>query len=102
MHALFKTFRLTQRRNPTVWINDAWSEAELFEKRAGIYSSRPRMTVFAELGSGQDNLVNMYTMTPEQRDRWRIKRKLMHQDVGIQAVRMFREFQNNESRVIAL
>lgn len=57
--------------------------------------------MFAELGSGQTNLVNMYTITPEQRERWRIQRKLMHHGVGIQSVRRYREFQNDESRLIA-
>ncbi|KAK5635859.1 hypothetical protein RRF57_011572 [Xylaria bambusicola] len=88
-------------RNPTIWINDAWTASELFDKRAGIYSSRPRMLVFAELGAGQDNLLNMYTTTPEQRDRWRVHRKLIHYGVGIQSVRRYRDFQNNESRVVA-
>ncbi|KUI63565.1 Cytochrome P450 1A1 [Cytospora mali] len=88
-------------RRPTVWINDAWTASDLFEKRAGIYSSRPRMLVFAELGSGQSNLVNMYTWTPEQRERWRVQRKLMHHAVGVQQVRKYRSFQNDESRVVA-
>lgn len=59
------------------------------------------MLVFAELGAGQSNLVNMYTWTPEQRERWRVQRKLMHHAVGIQSVRKYRSFQNDESRVIA-
>lgn len=88
-------------RNPTVWINDAWAASELFDKRAGIYSSRPRMVVFAELGAGQSNLVNMYTWTPEQRERWRVQRKLMHHAVGVQQVRKYQSFQNDESRVVA-
>lgn len=88
-------------RNPTIWINDAWAASELFEKRAGIYSSRPRMVVFAELGAGQSNLVNMYTWTPEQRDRWRVQRKLMHHAVGVQQVRKYRSFQNDESKLVA-
>ncbi|ORY66159.1 cytochrome P450 [Pseudomassariella vexata] len=88
-------------RNPTVWINDAWTASEIFEKRAGIYSSRPRMLVFAELGAGQSNLVNMYTFTPSQRDRWRVHRKLMHHGVGVQQVRRYRDFQNNESKTVA-
>lgn len=89
-------------RNPTVWINDAWTASDLFEKRAGIYSSRPRMLVFAELGAGQSNLVNQYTFSPEQRERWRLQRKLMHNGVGVQAVRKYRGFQNDESRLVAL
>lgn len=59
------------------------------------------MLVFAELGGGQDNLVNMYTSTREERARFRVHRKLTHQGIGVQAVRKFREFQNNESRVVA-
>lgn len=89
-------------RNPTVWINDAWAASDLFEKRAGIYSSRPKMLVFAELGAGQSNLVNQYTFNPEQRERWRLQRKLMHHGVGVQAVRKYRSFQNDESRLVAL
>jgi hypothetical protein len=89
-------------RNPTVWINDAWTASELLDKRAGIYCSRPRMLVFAELGAGQNNLVNMITTTPEMRDRFRIQRKLMHQGVGIQQVKRYRKFQNDESKVVAL
>lgn len=59
------------------------------------------MLVFAELGSGQSNLVNMYTWTPAQRERWRVQRKLMHSAVGVQQVRKYRSFQNDESRVVA-
>lgn len=89
-------------RNPTVWINDAWAASEILDKRAGIYASRPRMVVFAELGAGQSNLVNMYTMTPAQRDRWRVHRRLMHHGVGVQSARRYRTFQNDESRLVAL
>ncbi|GME48299.1 putative cytochrome p450 protein [Neofusicoccum parvum] len=89
-------------RNPTVWINDAWTASELLDKRAGIYCSRPRMLVFAELGAGQKNLLNMYTDTQSGRDRWRVHRKLMHSGVGIQQVRKYRTFQDDESKVVAL
>lgn len=98
----FKSNTSSTPRNPTVWINDAWAANDLLDKRAGIYASRPRMVVFAELGGGQANLVNMYTMTPQQRDRWRAHRKLMHHGVGVQSVRRYRSFQNDESRVVAL
>ncbi|KAF2867757.1 cytochrome P450 [Massariosphaeria phaeospora] len=74
---------------------------ELLDKRAGIYSSRPKMLVFAELGAGQNNLVNMYTTTQAERDRWRVQRKLTHQGVGIQQVKKYRDFQNDESKVVA-
>jgi hypothetical protein len=46
-------------RNPTIWINDVWAASELLDKRAGIYSSRPRMVVFGDLGTGDWNLVTM-------------------------------------------
>lgn len=94
-------------RRPTVWINDASSASELLDKKAAIYASRPRMVVFAELtdmGQSSDphakvkghNLVTMF-----YGDRWRVHRKLTHTGVGLQQVRKYRGFQNNESRVIA-
>ncbi|EJD48425.1 cytochrome P450 [Auricularia subglabra TFB-10046 SS5] len=89
-------------RRPTVWLNDAWAASELLDKRAAVYSSRPRMVVFAELGAGQSNLVNMYTVTPAQRERWRVHRRITHAGVGIQKVREYRAFQDAESRVVAL
>ncbi|KAH8896689.1 cytochrome P450 [Thozetella sp. PMI_491] len=89
-------------RNPTIWINDAWAAHEIFEKKAQIYASRPRMVVFGELGSGQSNLVTMRVRNPAERDHWRVHRKLMHVGVGVQAVRRYRDVQNNESKVVAL
>ncbi|KAK3075832.1 hypothetical protein LTR53_000534 [Teratosphaeriaceae sp. CCFEE 6253] len=94
-------------RSPTVWINDAQSASELLEKKAAVYSSRPRMVVFAELtGMHQspdpnarvpgENLVTMF-----YGERWRVHRKLTHQGVGLQQVRRYRGFQNDESKVIA-
>ncbi|RDW72533.1 cytochrome P450 [Aspergillus mulundensis] len=83
-------------RRPTIWLNDAWTAHEILDKRAAIYSSRPRMVVFAELGAGQSNMVNMY-----YGDRWRLHRKLTHIGVGLQQVRKYRGFQNDESKVIA-
>ncbi|GAB7354615.1 hypothetical protein MBLNU459_g5053t1 [Dothideomycetes sp. NU459] len=85
-------------RNPTVWINDAWSASALLDKKAALYASRPRMLVFAELtGMGQSNMVNMHYGA-----RWRVHRKLTHQGVGLQQVRAYRGFQNDEARVLAL
>ncbi|GAB1315358.1 Cytochrome P450 monooxygenase [Madurella fahalii] len=89
-------------RNPTVWINDAWCAHEVFEKKAQIYTSRPRMIVFGELGSGQSNLVTMQIRNQAERDHWRIHRKLMHIGVGVQSVRGYRAIQNNESKVVAI
>ncbi|EPE02437.1 cytochrome p450 [Ophiostoma piceae UAMH 11346] len=89
-------------RNPTVWINDAWCAHEILEKKAQIYASRPRMVVFGELGTGQTNLVTMRVRNNAERENWRVHRKLMHLGVGVQAVRRYRDVQNNESKVVAL
>jgi hypothetical protein len=78
--------KLTRSRRPTIWINDAWAANEILVKRAGIYSSRPRMLMFAELGVGQSNLLHKYTYTKEQRERFRDLRKITHHGVGIQQV----------------
>ncbi len=75
---------------------------EIFEKKAQIYASRPRMVVFGELGSGQSSLVTMRVLSNQDREHWRIHRKLMHLGVGVQSVRGYRAIQNNESKVIAL
>ncbi|OJJ07010.1 hypothetical protein ASPVEDRAFT_876441 [Aspergillus versicolor CBS 583.65] len=83
-------------RRPTIWLCDAWTTHALLDKRAALYASRPRMVVFAELGAGQSNLVNMY-----YGDRWRLHRKLTHMGVGLQQVRKYRGFQNDESRLVA-
>ena len=84
-------------RNPTIWLNTAQSASDLLDKRAGIYASRPRMIVFGELSMGQSNIVSMY-----YGDRWRVHRKLTHMGVGLQHVRSYSGFQNNESKVVAL
>lgn len=37
---------------PTIWLLDAWAADELLNKRAGIWSSRPELVVFRDLGTG--------------------------------------------------
>ncbi|EFX02538.1 cytochrome p450 monooxygenase [Grosmannia clavigera kw1407] len=83
-------------------INDAWCAHEILEKKAQVYASRPRMVVFGELGTGQTNLVTMRVRSAAERDHWRIHRKLMHLGVGVQAVRRYRNVQNNVSKAVAL
>jgi len=63
-------------RNPTIWICNAWCAHELLEKRAQIYSSRPRMVVFGDLGTGQSNLVSM--RSKHDPDLKRIQFQLLH------------------------
>jgi hypothetical protein len=67
-------------------LNVAWAANDLLVKQAGIYSSRPRMLMFAELGVGQNNPLHMYTYTKQQRERIRDLRKLTHHGVGVQQV----------------
>ena len=55
------------------------------------------MVVFGELSMGQSNMVSMF-----YGDRWRVHRKLTHMGVGLQHVRSYSSFQNNESKVVAL
>ncbi|KIW84040.1 hypothetical protein Z517_03286 [Fonsecaea pedrosoi CBS 271.37] len=83
---------------PTVIANDCWSASELMDRRANIYSSRPHMVLvgdmFDESTTNQTSLV--------YGDQWRTHRRIMHAAVGAQAVRAYRSFQGNESRVLAL
>lgn len=59
-------------RVPSIFVNDAWAASDLMEKRANIYSSRPRHVVLGDLlGNSNCNQVLL-----EYGDRWRIHRKL--------------------------
>ncbi|KAF5849530.1 hypothetical protein GGP41_004971 [Bipolaris sorokiniana] len=87
-------------RRPTIWINDAWAADEILVKRSNIYNSRPHMLMFGELMNGQDNLIHKYTYTNEQRERFRVLRKITHHGVGIQQVQQYREFQDDENKVV--
>lgn len=58
-------------RAPTITVNDAWAASDLMEKRANIYSSRPRHVVLGEiLGNLKNQTLQKYN------DGWRIHRKL--------------------------
>ena len=83
-------------RHPTIWLNDAWVTSELLDKRANIYSSRPHMIVFGDLGTGDWNLVTM-----KYSQRWREHRKITHMGVGMQQVKSYQKFQNDESKLVA-
>ncbi|KYG45255.1 hypothetical protein M433DRAFT_67689 [Acidomyces richmondensis BFW] len=82
-------------RTPTIWLNDCWSASELLDKREN-YCSRPHLVVLGDLAGGQTNIVTMY-----YGDRWRLHRKLTHYAVGVQKVRLYRSFQDDESKVTA-
>jgi hypothetical protein len=59
-------------RRPIIVANDAWSASELMEKRAPIYSSRPRITIMGDMFNWTVNnqVCQVYG------DRWRSHRKL--------------------------
>ena len=50
------------------------------------------MLMFAELMSGQMNLLHKYTYTKEQREKFRDLRRVTHQGVGIQQVSVTQGF----------
>lgn len=65
------------------------------------------MVVFAEL-TGMRQSADPHAKNPGSNlvtmfygDRWRVHRKITHMGVGLQQVRKYRDFQNDESRVIA-
>jgi len=80
---------------PTVWLNDAWVADELLNKRAAIYSSRPELIVFRDLGTGPSNIISM-----RYDSRWRDMRKVTHHGIGMQQTRSYRTIQDNESKQI--
>lgn len=83
---------------PSIIINDAWAISDLFDKRADIYSSRPRMYAMGDMvGATETNQVCLV-----YGDQWRLHRRLMHTAVGSQAIKAHRPFQGDESKVLAL
>ncbi|KAL6241453.1 hypothetical protein RBB50_011717 [Rhinocladiella similis] len=85
-----------QGHRPTIMCNDIWSISDLLDKKASIYSSRPRMIAMGDMiNATGNNQVNL-----EYGDKWRLHRRLMHTAVGSQAVRPFRDIQANESKIL--
>lgn len=65
-------------REPHIIVNDSWTASELMEKRADIYSSRPRRVVMGDVcGTTESNQVLL-----KYNDHWRAQRKVM---VGIRS-----------------
>lgn len=61
---------------PVIVCNDAWSISDLFEKRASIYSSRPRMVMMGDsLNTSDSNQVCL-----KYNDQWRLHRRLTVSD----------------------
>lgn len=103
-------------RYPRILINDAWVASDLLEKKADVFSSRPRLVVMGDA----INCTTTNQTTLPYGDRWRLHRKLMvgisssrilisanlsnclaqHAAVGSQAVRNYRSFQGDEAKVL--
>lgn len=60
-------------REPRIIVQDAWVASDLLEKRADIFSSRPRLVVMGDVIDA--TTTNQTTLV--YGDRWRIHRKLM-------------------------
>lgn len=60
-------------RHPRIILSDAWVASDLLEKRADVFSSRPRLVVMGDL----INCTTTNQTTLVYGDRWRIHRKLM-------------------------
>lgn len=58
---------------PVIVCNDAWTISDLLEKRAAIYSSRPRLVTLADLP--ETTYTNQIALG--YGDRWRLHRRLM-------------------------
>ncbi|PIA89106.1 Cytochrome P450 2E1 [Cercospora beticola] len=74
---------------PVIVCNDAWCISDLFEKRANIYSSRPRMVMMGDLTDTTNN--NQVCL--KYNDQWRLHRRLT-------AVKEYRPFQGDETKVL--
>ncbi|KPI36639.1 Fumitremorgin C synthase [Cyphellophora attinorum] len=83
-------------REPRIIINDAWDACELMEKRADIWSSRPHLIAMGDA----INLTETNQTVLPYGDRWRLHRRLMHTAVGTQAVRSYKGFQADESKIL--
>jgi len=59
-------------RVPNIFVNDCWTAADLMEKRANIYSCRPKHIVLGEM---LNNTNYNQTLLPYG-DKWRVHRKL--------------------------
>ena len=66
-------FTLWIGREPRIIINDAWVACDLMEKRADIWSSRPKIIAMGDAINATDT--NQTTLV--YGDRWRLHRRLM-------------------------
>ncbi|EXJ70648.1 uncharacterized protein A1O5_05638 [Cladophialophora psammophila CBS 110553] len=87
----------TLKFGSTYWVvaNSRRVAYELLEKRASIYSSRMSLPMAHHIVSGEKRMVLM-----PYGESWRLQRKLMHQVLNISQQRIFKPFQDLESRAL--
>lgn len=79
-------------RRPTLVICDPNVAVELMEKRSAKYSSRPRMVVMGEMYNGNASIL----MQPYGKG-WSVRRKMLHQALNPQALRLYKPTQTAEA-----
>ncbi|RKL43253.1 hypothetical protein BFJ72_g4666 [Fusarium proliferatum] len=81
---------------PRIIMSDAWVASDLLEKKSDVFSSRPKLIMMGDL----INTTTTNQTMLEYGNRWRLHRKLMHTAVGTQAVRGYRSYQADESKIL--
>ena len=79
-------------RKPTLIISDPEIAVDLMEKRSNKYSSRPRMVVMGEVYNGNSSI-----LTQPYGKSWSIRRKLLHQALNPNALKLYKPTQEAEA-----
>lgn len=87
---------LWQGHRPMIICNDAWTVTDLLDKRANIYSSRPRMVMLGDARGATDT----DQVCLQYGDQWRHHRRMMHNAIGSQALRSYRPYQDAEIKTL--
>lgn len=85
-------FTLWIGRKPTLIISDPHIAVDLMEKRSSKYSSRPRMVVLGEVYNGNSSI-----LTQPYGKAWSTRRKLLHQALNPNALRLYKPTQEAEA-----
>ncbi|KAF2099887.1 cytochrome P450 [Rhizodiscina lignyota] len=85
-------FTLWFGRKPTLVIADPQVAVDIMEKRSNKHSSRPRMVVMGEIYNGNSSIL----MQPYGK-AWSVRRKMLHQALNPQALRLYKPTQEAEA-----
>ncbi|EED18801.1 cytochrome P450, putative [Talaromyces stipitatus ATCC 10500] len=85
-------YTLWMGRRPTIIISDPNVAVDLLEKRSNKYSSRPRFVVMGELYWDNASIL----VQPYSRE-WQLRRKLLHQALNPQALKVYKPIQEAEA-----